>query len=653
MTANVMFGSALFGLAMACAGHAAEPMTIGEARSAKQWKRMVTVQGVVHSIASDSWQSKTSGPRFMIQNTKARADGDPRTSDGVFAFLDVDQPEDLPEELKKYVPREGDEIVLQGRMLKVKDVPRLSFGTVREIRRREVDLDRELEVVTAAPPDDTDAALQWWMERDGMRIRIPAGAQTIGPLKGWAGMPRGEISLIAAGHPILQRRDPYTRRIFRAAHDLGPDLPKTAVRGMVISMRPPPAKEGVTRSAPRTFDRTSRDLTGGVRFEEGQPYVALRDNPEFTQGPAPDAQQPPAPDVPSNTLRVATFNLENFYDYTDDPSDDNDFRSSKGEMEDYVPASDADYRLRLAGLARQILNDLHAPDVLMLQEVEDQDVLPAKDESALTDNADGVPDVLADLVAEIQKQGSVTYRAGLDRTGADRRGITCGFLWRPDRVRVHEPAPDDPLLGTDPQRSIATESDLVFYGFRAAPVRALNLATPSGGRALSRGVQVLAVQPLAGTDAKGPVYILNNHFKSQPTGFLKQRLQQAAFNARLATLLMKKYPEARVLVGGDLNTYPRPDEATPEKPSDSLGPLYAADLFNLHEELLHRQPPSAYTYVYQGTAQTLDQMFASPGLRARLKDVRVIHINSDFTYNPGTPWRGASDHDPVLATFAW
>ena len=41
---------------------------------------------------------------------------------------------------------------------------------------------------------------------------------------------------------------------------------------------------------------------------------------------------------------------------------------------DYVPASDAAYQARLTDIANQIINDLHSPDILMVQEVENQDI---------------------------------------------------------------------------------------------------------------------------------------------------------------------------------------------------------------------------------------------------------------------------------------
>ncbi len=118
-------------------------------------------------------------------------------------------------------------------------------------------------------------------------------------------------------------------------------------------------------------------------------------------------------------------------------------------------------------------------------------------------------------------------------------------------------------------------------------------------------------------------------------------------------------PYALIVVGGDLNVYPRPDD--PFAPigqngsSDQLGSLYdpALGLTNLWDVLLKQAPESAYSYVYLGMAQTLDQMFVNAPLLSNLKQFRIAHINSDFPADyPGDVARGTSDHDPNVATFA-
>ena len=56
----------------------------------------------------------------------------------------------------------------------------------------------------------------------------------------------------------------------------------------------------------------------------------------------------------------------------------------------------------------------------------------------------------------------------------------------------------------------------------------------------------------------------------------------------------------------------------------------------------------AYTYAYQGLAQTLDYVLADPALAARVVEARPVHINVDFGA-PGPAGTGhrVSDHDPV------
>ncbi|MGE5140990.1 MAG: PxKF domain-containing protein, partial [Rudaea sp.] len=117
-------------------------------------------------------------------------------------------------------------------------------------------------------------------------------------------------------------------------------------------------------------------------------------------------------------------------------------------------------------------------------------------------------------------------------------------------------------------------------------------------------------------------------------------------------------PDARVVVAGDLNVYPRPDD--PFAPigqagsTDQLGSLYdqALGLTNLWSVLLAQAPQSAYSYVYLGMAQTLDQMFVNAPQRTDLAQFRIAHINSDFPADyPIDVARGTSDHDPNVGIF--
>ena len=64
-------------------------------------------------------------------------------------------------------------------------------------------------------------------------------------------------------------------------------------------------------------------------------------------------------------------------------------------------------------------------------------------------------------------------------------------------------------------------------------------------------------------------------------------------------------------------------------------------------------PEAAYSYVYVGQAQTLDQVFANQPMLADLEQFRSAHINSDFPADyPDDVARGTSDHDPQVADYS-
>src|SRR5262249_2791185 len=115
-------------------------------------------------------------------------------------------------------------------------------------------------------------------------------------------------------------------------------------------------------------------------------------------------------------------------------------------------------------------------------------------------------------------------------------------------------------------------------------------------------------------------------------------------------------PGARVIYGGDLNVYPRPDDpiarSDSDTPSDQLGPLYRAGLHNLWDDLVAADPGSASSYVFEGQAQTLDSLFVTDSLYGDLVEMRAAHINADFPAGDESDGnRGASDHDPQVARF--
>lgn len=276
----------------------------------------------------------------------------------------------------------------------------------------------------------------------------------------------------------------------------------------------------------------------------------------------------------SGGVAVASFNVENLFD--NDPN----------ELEE-----------KLTALADYVEHALLLPEILVVQEVENEAVLQ----------------LLGDrLNAAVGTQYQAT---GLG--SSDGRGIENAFLHDGARVRLDEAFL---LSGPDVEAAFGPNS-------------------PSAGR-----------EPLVGRFSVNgtELVVVGNHFKSKggddpifgerqpferPTE--AQRKAQARAVRRYVDELLDSDEQARVLVAGDFNDFPFAEPG--EGPDHPLGILAGNDLTNLVAEL-----PGAYTFIFDGNAQVLDHLLVSPALGERVVGTEIIHGNAD---DP----ESASDHDtPVV-----
>jgi hypothetical protein len=331
---------------------------------------------------------------------------------------------------------------------------------------------------------------------------------------------------------------------------------------------------------------------------------------------------------------------------------------------DYVPQSQAEYAAKLAALADQVIASLHSPDVILAQEAEDQDICTVAGTSltcGATNDADGRPDTLQELALTIQAAGGPVYAAAYDRSGADARGITAAFLYRTDRVRLAAATADDPVLGSAPE--VAYRSPGLPGNTDVSNPKTLNAVLPAdvdrstgvdGPNVFTRAPQVakFEVGATPGSAEHLTFWAISNHYSSGPDSRVGQRREQAAYGAAIVTTIGTADPYARIAYGGDLNVFPRPDDPVPADPGDQLAPLYDAGLRNLWDDLLADAPSSAYSYVFDGQAQTLDHLFVNPVLHADLVEMRAAHVNADWAAADDTNGsKGSSDHDPQVARF--
>jgi uncharacterized protein len=636
----------------------------------------VTTRGVVRQKIISRTSAGVPNYGFFLQSLQAGADANPLTSDGIFVFMSR-----FTTLIGGYTPQVGDEIVVRARVAEFFSLTELTSASLVERVRSGVDVSAEAPATEAAPPDDLVAAARWWERREGMSVRVPAGALAISGRDVFRSTLDGEAWVMRGDHPLAKRRRAYTRRAFRDPHPLD-DLAEplfdngNGYRILIGSLGVKgAADDSAELIAPvRTFDRVRNALEGGVYFAFEKYSVQTARQPELAHGADPSANAPPRRPDRRREYSVANYNVENLYDFRDDPGDGCDFAGNEGcpgvsPPFDYVPADAAEYETKLDEQSRQIARDLHLPDVLLVQEAEDQDICRVEGDALACDAGDGRPDTLQELALRIERRSGVRYAAALDRDGADDRGIVSGFLYRTDRVRLAPAGAGDAVLGADP--AVDYRAPGLAYNADVENPKVLNAELPEdvdlstgvdGDAVFTRPPQVARFQiwrDRAGRGKPRELVAVSNHFSSTPDARVGQRTEQSRYGAAIVRAAAggKGKRRARVLFGGDLNVFPRPDDpftpGHPLFPSDQLGPLYdEAHLENLWDRLADEVPAAAYTYVFEGQAQTLDHQFVTRRLAHDLREVRVAHVNADWAKDqPGGGARGASDHDPVVSRF--
>jgi predicted extracellular nuclease len=333
--------------------------------------------------------------------------------------------------------------------------------------------------------------------------------------------------------------------------------------------------------------------------------IHLLQLPTFT--PSPNLRETTDVADSASKLTVATFNVENLA-----PSDPNS---------------------KFAGLADVLVNRLGAPDIVALEEVQDN--------SGATDN-DGVvdsTDTLNKLAAAVTTAGGPPYAYAWVNPVADQDGgqpggnIRVVFFYRTDVPNLSL-APGTAGGSTDANAVVGTGVDthLLYNPGRIDPA--------SSAWTASR-------KPLAGefTFNGHNVFLVANHFVSKlgddPMWGLNQppvnssetqRHQQANEDASFVSSLLSADPGANIVLLGDLNDF---------QFSDTVSILEGSGVHDLIKDL---PVAEQYTYVFDGNSQAIDHILVGGGLSSAPRDYDVVHVNSEFATQ-------TSDHDPQIVSF--
>ncbi|MEH2347596.1 MAG: CARDB domain-containing protein [Nostoc sp.] len=306
----------------------------------------------------------------------------------------------------------------------------------------------------------------------------------------------------------------------------------------------------------------------------------------------------------TDQLTVATFNVENL-----DPGDG---------------------ATKFNNLASRIVNNLKAPDIISLEEIQDNN-------GPTNDSVVDASVTFQTLIDAITTAGGPTYQYRQinpvdDTNGGEPGGnIRVGFLFNPSRVSF-----------VDTPGGTSTSSTTVSNVGGVPTVSASpGLIDPTNSAFTS------SRKPLVGqfTFNGKTVYVIGNHFNSkggdqplygpnQPPTLSSevQRQQQATLVKNFVQNILAIAPNANIVVAGDLNDF---------EFSNPVSTVENAGLTSLIETLPQNE---RYTYNFEGNAQTLDHVLVSNNLLNKLDGYDVVHVNSEFADQD-------SDHDPSVARF--
>ncbi|MGW0793753.1 endonuclease/exonuclease/phosphatase family protein [Streptomyces sp. NPDC002692] len=303
-------------------------------------------------------------------------------------------------------------------------------------------------------------------------------------------------------------------------------------------------------------------------------------------------------------LAVATYNVENL-----DPGDGT-----------------------FAAHAAAIVNNLRSPDIVSLEEIQDNN-------GATDDGTVAADQTVNKLIDAIVAAGGPKYDWRSidpvnDQDGGEPGGnIRQVFLFDPQRVSFTDRAGGDSTTAVGVTK-VRGKARLTASPGRIDPGNTAWTSSrkPLAGEFVFRGRTVFVIANHFAS--KGGDQGLTARFQPPVRSSETQRHLQATAENTFVNQILKAQKDADVIALGDLNDFEFSDTA---KILEGHGELWSA---------IKSLPKSErYTYDYQGNEQVLDQILVSPSIRRDCGlDYDSVHINSEFSDQ-------ISDHDPQVLRF--
>ena len=360
-------------------------------------------------------------------------------------------------------------------------------------------------------------------------------------------------------------------------------------------------------------DSIAGDTVGVMDYSFNNPKLEVSAIPSLTLG---GLQREITKPQSNNQLAVSTFNVENL--------------------------APSDPQLKFDRLAGQVVNNLKSPDILALEEIQDNS---GKANDGTVDSTQTTDK----LIAAITAAGGPVYTArwvnpeNLTDGGAPGANIRQVFFYRADREVGFVAAPAGDATTAESLTIIDGKPHLALNPGRITPT---NKAWTDSRK------------PLAGefTFRGKTVFVIANHFASkggdnplfgkwqQPIRFSESgRHLQAQEVRTFLDQLLAADSRANVVVLGDINDFEFSTTVDIMVGSGSKAIVDLPRTLPVNER---------YSYVFEGNSQVLDQILVSraltvapPGSKYPAFDYDIVHTNSEFSDQD-------SDHDPQVVRLA-
>ena len=346
------------------------------------------------------------------------------------------------------------------------------------------------------------------------------------------------------------------------------------------------------------------DITGVVSYGFGN--FEVHPTQEFTVEFANIQQETTNLTGNADKLTIASYNVLNL-----DPND-----------------SDGDEDLangRFNAIASQVVNNLNSPDIIGLQEVQDNT-------GSTDDGVTAANETLQQLVDAIVANGGPEYQF-IDNTfigdgtsgGQPGGNIRTAFLYNPERVSFVEGS----LSAVTDATAQQSDENNPFFDSRL----------PLAGDFIFNGEEITVVNNhFSSKGGSSPILGVEQPFDERQedvnvNGSLDERQAQAGAVTAYVDNILAADSKANVVVLGDLNEF---EFVSPVK--TTLG----SNLTNLTETIPENE---RYSFNFQGNSQSLDHILVSDNLTSEI-EFDIVHTNSEFAENS----QRASDHDPLVAS---